>query len=37
MFKKTLLAVVLALSFFAAIGADASQPPPTCDPCPWVN
>jgi hypothetical protein len=41
MFKKVLLAVVLALSFFSAISVQASAPPPTCggpgNPCPWVN
>jgi hypothetical protein len=37
MFKKVLLAVVLALSFFSAIGIQASAPPPECLPCPWVN
>jgi hypothetical protein len=37
MFKKILLTVVLALSFFAAIGLEGSVPPPACDPCPWVN
>jgi len=37
MFKKVLLAVVLALSFFSAIGMQASIPPPSCGPCPWVN
>jgi hypothetical protein len=37
MFKKILLTVVLALSFFSAIGLEGSAPPPSCDPCPWVN
>ncbi len=37
MFKKVLLAFVLALSFVSAISVSASVPPPTCDPCPWVN
>jgi hypothetical protein len=37
MFKKVLLAVVLALSFFSAIGMQATIPPPSCNPCPWVN
>jgi hypothetical protein len=37
MFRKALLAVVLALSFFAAVGAEAGAPPPTCLPCQWVN
>jgi hypothetical protein len=37
MFKKVLLAVVLALSFLSVIGVEASVPPPTCNPCPWVN
>jgi len=36
MFKKTLLAVLLALSFFAAVGAEAAAPP-TCNPCQWVK
>ena len=37
MFKKVLLAVVLALSFLSVIGVEASVPPPSCGPCPWVN
>jgi hypothetical protein len=42
MVKKVLMAVILALSFFAAIGVQASAPPPECGlpgnpPCPWVN
>jgi hypothetical protein len=37
MLKKTLLAAILALSFVAAVGTQASAPPPQCDPCPWVN
>jgi len=42
MFRKVLLAVVLALSFVAAISVQASIPPPQCGignnpPCPWVN
>jgi hypothetical protein len=37
MIKKALLAVVLALSFFSAIGLQGNAPPPTCLPCPWVN
>jgi hypothetical protein len=42
MFKKVLVAVVLALSFCAAIGVQAAAPPPQCGtgnnpPCPWVN
>jgi len=37
MFKKVLLAVVVAISFFSVIGVQASAPPPTCAPCPWVN
>jgi hypothetical protein len=37
MSKKILLAVVLALSFFSAVGVQASAPPPECLPCPWVN
>jgi hypothetical protein len=36
MLKKMLLAALLALSFFAAVGAP-QIPPPGCDPCPWVN
>jgi len=37
MLKKALLAALLALSFFAAIGLQGHAPPPECDPCPWVN
>jgi len=37
MLKKSLLAAILALSFFAAIGAEAGIPPPACNPCPWVR
>jgi hypothetical protein len=37
MFKKVLLAFVLALTFLSAIGVQASVPPPSCNPCPWVN
>jgi hypothetical protein len=37
MLKKTLLAALLALSFVAAVGSQASLPPPTCNPCPYVN
>jgi hypothetical protein len=36
MLKKTLFAAILALPFAAAVGTQASVPPP-CDPCPWVN
>jgi hypothetical protein len=37
MLKKALFAALLALSCVAAVGTQASQPPPECDPCPWVN
>jgi hypothetical protein len=37
MLKKTLLAGILALSFVAAVGSQASVPPPECNPCPLVN
>jgi len=37
MLKKVLLAVALVLSFLSAIGAEATVPPPSCNPCPWVN
>lgn len=37
MIKKVLLAAVLALTFLSAIGIEAYAPPPTCNPCPWVN
>jgi hypothetical protein len=37
MLKKALLAAILALSFFAAMGVQASAPAPQCNPCPWVN
>jgi hypothetical protein len=37
MFKKILLTVVLALSFFSAISVEGSVGPPSCDPCPLVN
>jgi hypothetical protein len=36
MLKKTLLAASLALSFVAAVGSQASVPPPECNPCPLV-
>lgn len=36
MFRKAFLALMLALSFCAVIGAEAA-PPPGCGPCPWVN
>jgi hypothetical protein len=36
MLKKTLLAAILALSFVAAVGSQASVPPPECNPCPLV-
>jgi hypothetical protein len=36
MLKKTLLAAILALSFVAAVGTQASVPPPECNPCPLV-
>jgi hypothetical protein len=37
MLKKTFLAAMLALSFVAAVGSQASVPPPECNPCPLVN
>jgi hypothetical protein len=38
MLKKVLLAALLALSFYiSTAGTRAEQPPPKCDPCPWVN
>ncbi len=37
MIKKVLFAVVLAISFFSAIGLEGAVPPPQCNPCPWVN
>jgi hypothetical protein len=37
MLKKTVLAAILALSFVAAVGTQASVPPPECNPCPLVN
>ena len=37
MFRKAIFAVLLTLSFVAAVGSQASAPPPQCDPCPWVN
>jgi hypothetical protein len=37
MLKKTFLAAMLALSFVAAVGTQASVPPPECNPCPLVN
>jgi len=37
MLKKALLALMLALSFLAAVGAEAGPPLPACNPCPWVN
>jgi hypothetical protein len=37
MLKKAVFAAILALSSVAAVGTQASQPPPECDPCPWVN
>ena len=37
MLKKALFAAALALSFVAAVGTQASIPPPTCNPCPYVN
>jgi len=37
MLKKTFLAAILALSFVAAVGSQASVPPPECNPCPLVN
>jgi len=37
MIKKVLLAAILALSFFSAVSMEGIIPPPTCNPCPWVN
>jgi hypothetical protein len=37
MLKKALFAAILALSFVAAAGIQASVPPPECNPCPYVN
>jgi hypothetical protein len=37
MLKTTFLAAVLALSFVATVGSQASIPPPECNPCPLVN
>jgi hypothetical protein len=37
MFRKPLFAAFLTLSFVAAVGTQASPPPPQCDPCPWVR
>jgi len=37
MLKKALFAAILALSFVAAVGTQASIPPPQCNPCPYVN
>jgi hypothetical protein len=37
MYKKVVFAALLMLSFVAAVGTQASVPPPTCDPCPYVN
>jgi hypothetical protein len=37
MLKKVLFAAILALSLYASAGTQASQPPPTCLPCPWAN
>jgi hypothetical protein len=37
MLKRALVAAILALSFLAAAGTQATQPPPQCSPCPWVN
>lgn len=37
MFKKALLALTLALSFFVAVAAEGSIPPPSCNPCDWVR
>jgi len=36
MLKKALFVTVLALSFVAAVGTQASVPPPECNPCPLV-
>jgi hypothetical protein len=37
MLKKAFFAALVALSFIAAVGTQASIPPPTCNPCPYVN
>jgi hypothetical protein len=37
MLKKAVFAALLALSFVAAVGTQASVPPPECNPCPFVN
>jgi hypothetical protein len=37
MLKRALVAAILALSFLAVAGTQATQPPPQCSPCPWVN
>jgi hypothetical protein len=36
MLKKALFVTVLTLSFVAAVGTQASVPPPECNPCPLV-
>ena len=37
MLKKILMSAILAMTFFAAVGAEAGLPPPNCSPCPWVR
>jgi hypothetical protein len=38
MLKKIFFATMLALSLYVSTaGTRAEQPPPECDPCPWVN
>jgi hypothetical protein len=37
MFKKVLVAVMMAVSFMAVTCLEAHAPPPQCNPCPWVN
>jgi len=37
MLKKTVFAILLALSCFAAVGGAETLGPPTCIPCQWVN
>jgi hypothetical protein len=42
MFKRALMAALLALSFLSVFGIQGSIPPPECGtgsnpPCPWVN
>jgi len=37
MFRKVVFTALLTLSFVAAVGSQASVPPPECNPCPLVN